>query len=169
MKHLFAATALTLSITLSACAGFQPMHGTQASKTAFSDMAIVMGEGKDEGDRAAGYLIRQRLADRMSVSETPTYQLIIEPSVRQVGLGLSGQDFATRFDRLVKAQWTLTKTEDGSTVARGRTESTATYSADRDPYRLLSTSGEATDRAARALADKLLTEVALEIAALPTP
>lgn len=145
------------------------MHGTQASETAFSDMAIVMGDGKDEGDRAAGYLIRQRLADRMSVSESPTYQLIIEPSVRQVGLGLSGQDFATRFDRLVTAKWTLTKTEDGASVARGRTESTATYSADRDPYRLLSTSDEATDRAARELADKLLTEVALEIAALPAP
>lgn len=145
------------------------MHGTQASKAAFSDMAVIMGDGKDEGDRAAGYLIRQRLADRMSVSETPTYQLIITPSVYQIGLGLTGQDFATRFDRLVRADWTLTKTKDGATVAQGRTESTATYSADRDPYRLLSTSDEATDRAARELAGKMLTQIALEIAAVPTP
>jgi hypothetical protein len=63
----------------------------------------------------------------------------------------------------------LRKTEDGSIVASGRSQSTATYSADRDPYRLQSTSDEATERAARALADKILTEVSLEIAALPTP
>ena len=169
MKHLFVATALTLSLTLSACAGFQPMHGTQGAQTAFSDMSVIMGEGSDEGDRAAGYLIRQRLADRMSTNETPTYQLTIEPSVRQIGLGLSGQDFATRFDRLVRAKWTLTRAKDGEIVARGSADSTATYSADRDPFRLLSTADEATERAARAVADELLSDIALEIAKFPTP
>jgi LPS-assembly lipoprotein len=169
MKHLFAATALTLSLTLSACAGFQPMHGTQGAQTAFSDMSVIMGEGENEGDRAAGYLIRQRLADRMSKNEKPTYQVIIKPSVRQIGLGLSGQDFATRFDRLVGANWTLTRAKDGQVMARGSAGSTATYSADRDPYRLLSTADEATKRAARAVADELLSDIALEIAALPTP
>jgi hypothetical protein len=169
MKHLFAATALTLSLTLSACAGFQPMHGTPGAQAAFSDVAVIMGAGSDEGDRAAGYMIQQRLADRMSKSDKPTYQLTIDPWVKQIGLGLSGQDFATRFDRLVRAKWTLTKTKDGEIVASGRAESTATYSADRDPYRLLSTADEATNRAASAVADKLLTEIALEIAALPAP
>ena len=169
MKHLFAATALTLSITLSACAGFQPLHGTQSAQAAFSDMSVIMGEGSDEGDRAAGFLIQQHLADRMSPNDKPTYQLIIEPSVKQIGLGLSGQDFATRFDRLVRAKWTLMQTKDGKIVARGSADRTATYSADRDPYRLLSTSEEATKRAAQAVADELLSDIASEIAALPTP
>jgi len=169
MKHLFVASALALSIPLASCAGFQPMHGTAASQTAFSDMAVTVGDGKDEGDRAAGYLIRQRMADRMSVNDKPTYQLLVQPNAQRIGLGLTGQDFATRFDGLVIAEWTLRKTADGSVVATGRSQSTATYSADRDPYRLQSTSDEATERAARALADKILTEVALEIAGLPTP
>ncbi|MGJ8560557.1 MAG: LPS assembly lipoprotein LptE [Litorimonas sp.] len=167
MKHLFTAAAFALSIPLASCAGFQPMHGTQSTQTAFTDMSVTVGDGKDEADRQAGYLIRQRLADRISASDTPTYELIIEPSAKRVGLGLTGEDFATRFDRLVSAKWTLLKREDGSVIAKGRTQSTATYSADRDPYRLQSTSNEATDRAARELADKLLTDVALELAELP--
>ncbi|GHA86714.1 hypothetical protein GCM10009069_07420 [Algimonas arctica] len=168
MKQLFTATAFALSIPLVGCAGFQPMHGTQSAQTAFSDMSVTVSDGKDEGDREAGYLIRQRLADRISAPEKPTYQLLIEPTAQRIGLGLTSGDFASRYDRLVSAKWTLRKSEDGAIVARGQTQSTATYSADRDPYRLQSTSNEATDRAARELADKLLTEVALELAELPT-
>jgi len=85
----------------------------------------------------------------------------------RVGLGLTGEDRASRFDGLVVADWVLRKTEDGSLVAKGRSQSTATYSADRDPYRLQSTSDEAAKRAARATADKMLTQIALELAELP--
>lgn len=169
MKQLLAATALTLSITLASCAGFTPMHGTQATQAAFSDMSVEVGDGKDENDRAAGYLIRQRLADRISTSAKPSYHLVVRPSSQQIGLGLTGQDFATRFDGVVTAEWTLLKTTDQSIVASGRTKSTSTYSADRDPYRLLATSDEATQRAARDLADRMLTDIALELAELPTP
>lgn len=169
MKQLLSTAAFALSVPLLAsCAGFTPMHGTQSAQTAFSDMSITVGDGKDEGDRAAGYLIRQRLADRISANDKPTYQLLVQPSAQRIGLGLTGQDFATRFDGLVIAEWTLRKNEDGSILATGRTQSTATYSADRDPYRLQSTSDEATERASRELADKILTEVALKLAELPT-
>lgn len=167
MKHLFAATAFALSIPLAGCAGFQPMHGTQATQAAFSDMSLIVADGSDENDRAAGYIIRQRLADRITFSKTPTYTLIVNPSSNRVGLGLTGEDRATRFDGIVAAQWILQKSVDGSIVAKGRTQSTATYSADRDPYRLQATSEEGTERAARALADKLLTEIGLELAKLP--
>ena len=145
------------------------MHGTAASQAAFSDMAVTVTDGKDEGDRAAGFLLRQRLADRITSSDKPTYDLLIDPTSQRVGLGLTGQDFATRYDGVLTADWRLVKRADGSLVARGRTRSTATYSADRDPYRLQSTTDAANERAARELADMLLTEVALELAELPTP
>lgn len=167
MKHLFAVTAFALSIPLAGCAGFQPMHGTQATQAAFSDMSLIVSDGKDENDRAAGYTIRQRLADRITLSKSPTYLLIVNPASERVGLGLTGEDLATRFDGIVSAEWILQKTIDGSLVASGRTQSIATYTADRDPYRLQATADEGIDRAARALADKLLTEIALELAKLP--
>lgn len=167
MKQLLTATAFGLSITLASCAGFQPMHGTQSTQAAFSDMSLFVSDGKDENDRAAGYMIRQRLADRITLSKTPTYALVVHPGARRVGLGLTGEDRATRFDGVVTAEWILRKTDDGSVVAKGNTKSTATYSADRDPYRLQATTDEGTERAARALADKLLTEIALELAKLP--
>ena len=169
MKHLFTIAAFALATPLAGCAGFQPMHGTASSRAAFTDMAVNVSDGKDEGDRAAGFLIRQRLADRINPVAKPAYRLEIEPSARRIGLGLRGDDSASRFDGTVRADWRVTRIDDGSSVAKGRTESTATYSADRDPYRLQSTTDAAMERAARELADMLLTEVALELAELPTP
>ncbi|MEM7727746.1 MAG: hypothetical protein AAF311_00565 [Pseudomonadota bacterium] len=157
-------SAILLFVFLSACAGFQPMHGTAETQTAFSDMVVEVGDGGDEGDRMAGFLIRQRLADRMSRNDAPTYKLTIAPSSQRVGIGLTGQDFATRFDGVVTAEWSLVRLADGAQVASGRARSVATYSADQDPYRLQSTSDQATQRAARDVADQLLQQVALELA-----
>lgn len=169
MKHIFTIAAFALVTPLIGCAGFQPMHGTKATQTAFTDMAVTVGDGEDERDRAAGFLLRQYLAERIGIAEKPTYQLIIEPRGRQIGLGLTGQDFATRYDGTLIAEWSLNRTDDGTVVAGGRTQSTATYSANADPYRLQSTTDAATERAARDLTDRLLTEIALELGELPTP
>lgn len=166
MKHLLTACAFALSFTVAGCAGFQPMHGTASSKAAFNDMSVRVSDGESELDRAAGFLIRQRLSDRINESASPTYALVIEPKSQRVGLGLTGQNFATRFDGVLTARWTLQTLEDGETVANGTTVSTATYSADGDAYRLLSTADEATERAARELVDKLLLDVSFELADL---
>lgn len=167
MKHLFGIACLIVSTAVAGCAGFQPLHGTTAAQAAFSDMAVTVNDGQDEADRVAGFLIQQRLADRMGITEEPTYQLTIDPSSQRIGLGLTAQDFATRFDGVVTARWKLTKRDDGSVLASGTSRSTATYSTDRDPYRLQSTSDEATKRASRDVADRVLADVALEIADLP--
>lgn len=164
MKHLLTACAFALSFTVAGCAGFQPMHGTASSKAAFADMSVLVSDGDSELDRAAGFLIRQRLSDRITEAASPTYMLLIEPSSQRIGLGLTGQNFATRFDGVLTARWVLQTIKDGETVANGTTISTATYSADGDAYRLLSTADEAAERAARELADRLLLEVSFELA-----
>lgn len=171
MRQLLSTTAFSLLATLgvsalTGCAGFQPMHATSAGQATFSDLALEVGSGSDEKDRLAGFLIEKRLEDRISTSASPTYRLVISPTSQRIGIGLTGEDFATRFDGVVTASWRLVKRSDGKAVASGRARSVATYSADRDPYRLQVTSDQATERAARSVADELIRQVSLELSKL---
>ena len=174
MRSLFSTTAFVLASAvgvsaLTACAGFEPMHGTAENRTAFSDMSVDVSNGSDENDRLVGFLIRQRLADRISPNSKPKYRLMITPGASRVGIGLTGQDFATRFDSVVTANWQLVRQSDGERVASGRARSVATYSADRDPFQLQTTTDQAMERASRIVADELLTQVALELAETKDP
>ena len=153
----------TLALLLSGC-GFTPMHGTVGGSQAFSNVVIVMGEGEDENDREAGFLLRQHMTDRIGDPASALYTLEIDPRVRQVGLGLTGQDRATRFDSVLTARWTLRDAKTGDPVDRGQARGVATFSADRDPYRLFATNDAAVERVSRDVADTLLSDVALAIA-----
>ncbi|MGB6228540.1 MAG: hypothetical protein WBF53_00250, partial [Litorimonas sp.] len=159
MKQLLATALLVAGLSaLTACAGFQPLHATTAGQTAFDRMSVDVTDGDDEADRAVGFLVRQRLADRMGAPDgrPQPYTLTVEPRVLRIGLGVSDEDRATRFDSQVRASWTLLATSDGSTIAQGRSDRTSSYSASRDPYQLLTTTDQANQRAAREVADELL-------------
>ena len=164
MRALFLASALLLS----AC-GFTPLHGTAAGQQTFNQIGVTVGDGQDENDRAAGFLLRQRLADRLDAPAEPRYLLDVEPRVRQIGLGLTGQDRASRFDSSMEARWELRDAATGELVEKGRTRGTATFSADRDPYRLLSTNEAAVQRVSAQIADDILASVALALAETPSP
>ena len=173
MRSLFSTIAFLLSAVmgagaLSACAGFQPMHASAPGKATFSDVSLDVASGKDENDRLAGFLIEKRLEDRISPRPGAGYTLMITPASQRIGIGLTGQDFATRFDGIVTASWRLLKNSDGKAVAAGRARSVATYSADRDPYRLQVTTDQAMERAARAVADELIKQVSVELAQIDT-
>lgn len=164
MKKLLTTALIAIApLALTACAGFQPLHGNAATQAILSDMSLNMGEGKDEADRAVGYMIRQALRDRIRFDATPQYQLVVNPEVTRIGLGLTGDDFASRFDSRVQADWTLFRTADGATLAQGRATSLATYSAQQDPYLLQTAADAANERGARAVADEVLQQVALEL------
>jgi LPS-assembly lipoprotein len=169
MKLILTLLSLCLATTLSACAGFQPLHATSGAQTVFADMQVDVANGGDEGDRLAGFTIRQRLTDRTRADDNPAYLLSVSPRSSRVGIGLTGQELATRFDGVVTADWRLTKRDDGREVASGRVRSVTTYSADQDPYRLQTTADRATERAARDVADQLLQQVALELTPKTAP
>jgi LPS-assembly lipoprotein len=169
MKQLLLALALTAPLGLGACAGFQPMHATAESQIVFNDLTVMVEDGEDEGDRELGYMIRQRLADRIAVNgEDASYLLVVEPRLRRVGLGLTAFDQASLFDSIAQARWTLTSSEDGSVIARGRVQGEVSYSASRDPYQLLITTEQANERAANEAASKLIDSVTNALAELPT-
>ncbi len=163
MKHLFVTAALALPTALTACAGFTPLNATPGGTAALHQLDVILDNGRDEGDRAAGFLIQQRMADRIAPNSEALYHVIIRPRAQRIGLGLTGQDFASRFDSIVTGEWSLIRTKDGAVVKRGRTQYTTSYSADRDPYRLLTASDDAVERAARKVADEILSEIALAL------
>ena len=162
------ALVLACALFLTAC-GFTPLHGTATGAQGFSGVSVSVSDGKDENDRAAGFLLRQRLEDRIGRAGSPRYTLDVEPVVRQVGLGLTGQDRASRFDSVFQARWVLRDAATGDLIESGTTRSTATFSADRDPYRLLASNEAAVQRVSARVADDVLAAVALALAGQTAP
>ena len=165
MKHL--ALALLSLPWLTAC-GFTPMHATPGGQAAFSDVALVVADGEDEQDRAAGFRFAQHMRARIGDVRAPRYQLSVTPEVSRLGLGLTAQDRATRFDRRFVASWVLTDAKTGTIIDRGRSVDTTTFTGDRDPYRLASNDDQSMRRITREVADDVLAEVALAISAHAT-
>ena len=169
MKHAIPTLLLALgtALPLSGC-GFTPLH-TQPSGTAtFEQLDISVSDGRDENDRAAGFALRQHMLDRTGgANPAAPYRLEIVPDVRRVGLGLTDLDRASRFDSVMRARWTLTESRTGRIVERGLLDGRASFSADRDPYRLLSTDQAAVDRVTRSVADDILVAVAVALAGQP--
>lgn len=168
MKQLAFALLLAAPLGLASCAGFQPMHATAEAQTVFNNLSVTVEEGDDEADRELGYMIRQRLADRIDVNgKGAPYRLVVEPSLQRAALGLTAFDQASRFDSVARARWQLVSTEDGKILDRGQVEGTASYSASRDPFQLLATTEQANERAANEAANKLINAVTRAVADLP--
>jgi len=71
---------LSLSaLALSAC-GFTPVHQSTANGSALQDIAITVEKGDDVTKNQTGFLLTQRLRDRMGDGgATPNYRLEITP------------------------------------------------------------------------------------------
>ncbi len=162
MKHLLIALTTAATLALSGC-GFTPMHATTGGQATFSDVALDVGAGKTEQDRAAGFAFAQHMRARIGDSSAPAYTLVVTPQIQRTGLGLTAQDRATRFDRRFIANWQLRDAKTDLLIARGRSEDTTTFTGDRDPYRLASNDDQSMRRITRVVADEVLAEVALAI------
>lgn len=167
MIRLLSLTFFT-AIFLSGC-GFKPMHATQAGQSSFNDVQLVVEAGEDEVDRLSGFELRQSLRDRIGTNPTARYTLTVDPRASRIPLGLTGLDRASRFDSRLSARWVLTETETSKQLASGTTDSTTTFAADNDPYRLNTTDNAARTRVAQDVADQLLVDLALYFADNPTP
>ena len=162
MKHLLITLSAAATLALSGC-GFTPMHATQGGQATFSNVALEVGDGKTEQDRAAGFAFAQHMRARIGDSAAPAYTLSVTPRIGRTGLGLTAQDRATRFDRNFTASWSLSDTATGTLIARGRSQDTTTFTGDLDPYRLASNDDQSMQRVTRVVADEVLAEVALAI------
>ncbi len=152
-------TALTASL-LSAC-GFTPMHGGSlgANSAKFEDISIQVNDGRDAGDKEAGFLVMQRLRDRIG-ENTGKHILELTPKLRRQRLGISADDVASRYDSILEVNYKLIDAKTGKILNRGKVKGTSTFGAPVDPYGIVAADNNAKQQTAKEVADRLLVKLA---------
>lgn len=156
-KILISAIALPL---LTAC-GFTPMHGTNlgANAAKFEDVSIRINDGRDAGDKEAGFLVMQRLRDRIG-ENTGNHILELTPKLRRQRLGISADDVASRYDSILEVSYKLLDAKSGKILDRGRVKGVSTFGAPTDPYGIVAANNNAKQQTAKEVADRLLVKLA---------
>ena len=158
MKKIFLAAAA--AALLSAC-GFTPMHspGLGANAAKFEDVSIQINDGRDAGDKEAGFLVMQRLRDRIG-ENTGKHILELTPKLRRQRLGISADDVASRYDSILEVNYKLLDAKSGKILERGKVKGTSTFGAPIDPYGIVAADNNAKQQTAKEVADRLLVKLA---------
>ncbi|WP_084169055.1 LPS assembly lipoprotein LptE [Hellea balneolensis] len=156
-KIIIAALALPL---LTAC-GFTPMHGSSlgANAAKFEDISIQINDGRDAGDKEAGFLVMQRLRDRIG-ENTGKHILELTPKLRRQRLGISADDVASRYDSILEVNYKLMDAKTGRILNKGKVKGTSTFGAPVDPYGIVAADNNAKQQTAKEVADRLLVKLA---------
>ncbi len=161
-KILLSALALPLLTApiLTGC-GFTPMHGTSlgANTDKFQDISIQINDGRDAGDKEAGFLVMQRLRDRIG-ENTGKHILDLTPRLRRQRLGISADDVASRYDSILEMDYKLLDAKSGKILERGKVKGISTFGAPIDPYGIVAADNNAKQQTAKEVADRLLVKLA---------
>ena len=156
-KALISLIALPL---LTAC-GFTPLHApTLASGgMSFEDVSIKITDGTDQGDKEAGFLVMQRLRDRIG-ENTGQHILTLTPTLNRTGFGVNSIDVASRYDSNVTVRYSLTDAKSGEILTNGTVTAISTFGAPLDPYGLIAADKSALQQTSKEAADRLLIKLA---------
>lgn len=145
---------------LTASCGFTPMHAPSGAAGAFGNMSVELGPDLRVDDKEAAFWVQQRLAERIGSQSGAAQILEVTPTARRSGIGVSGQDVATRYDLNMGLKYKLTDAKTGEVLDRGTVNSVSTYTATNDPYALIAAEKATTKQLASDTADRLLTRLA---------
>ena len=150
-----------LALPLLTACGFTPMHGTGlgANAAKFEDVSIQMTDGRDAGDKEVGFLVMQRLRDRIG-ENTGKHVLELTPQLSRSRLGISADDVASRYDSILSIDYTLTDAANGKILDSGSVSGTSTFGAPIDPYGVVAADNNAKQQIAKEVADRLLVKLA---------
>lgn len=153
-KALFVSFAL---VFMTAC-GFKPMHastGLGVSGIAFSDISV-----RTPGNEKIDFLVKQALRDRVGDNADAPYILQIRPKLSRDGIGIRGDDIASRYDLNLISLVELMDAKSGDILWTDTVKTISTYSAPQDPYATISAQNNATELVARNAAERILIALA---------
>lgn len=141
-----AALAFVSSLGLSAC-GFTPLYGDAGAGLSLSRIAVTT-----QDDRL-GYRVREQLEDALGrdAAQAPLWTLRATAVPSRRPLGRRIDDTATRYELIVRADWTLTPAAGGPPLTGTETVTTTYASADQ-PYAAIAAQQDGEERAAAELA-----------------
>jgi len=149
-----------------------------ASPLAGCGFAPVYGPGSVAGDlqnrlafrapdTAEGFRLRARLEDRLGRVERGDYLLVVELEIREVAIVITSSQDINRYNLPGIARWQLFEDGSDSAFASGRVETFTAYSAFGTTVASEEAREDARNRLAIALADLVITDLALRVQALP--
>ncbi len=156
MRTLF----ILFAFVLAGC-GFTPLHQSGADGTRLADVVVQLEKGQKVADNRAGFLLTQRLRDRIgNASSSSPYEIRITPSYKRQRLGLTDGDVASRYDVTVRASWVLVDKKTGKNLTRGNTSTVSTFGAPSGAYGVITADNVGVEQASKQTADKLVIELA---------
>ena len=152
--------ALTAALALAAC-GFEPLYdpaGPSAAVAGRVEVAVIPG--------TTGYLMRERLIERLGEGGSPTHRLAVDLRLTQVGVALTEDDVTSRFDVIGVADWKLVPLGGGVPAVAEEERAVSGYSAPTSAttsaFAILSARRDAEERLALVLADRIAQRIALD-------
>ena len=158
MRAIFASLAL---LGLSAC-GLQPMYagggnGAVARGLAAVDVPAIPG--------SAGWLVRNELVDRLGAGgDAPArYRLDVRLDDQLEGLGILGDDTASRERRTLRARYQLVDVANGEILLDATAGSDAGIDVVSSEYAVIAAEQTALENLSREVADRIVARIALRL------
>lgn len=154
-------TLLISVLALGAC-GFTPAYGPDGGAQRLQGrVGLTDPEGRD------GYLLNQRLQDRLGPPRSVAYGLTVQPTVKETGLGATADGFTTRYQLAGVARFALVDHASGKVLVEGSVNSFTGYSASGSTVATLTARKDAHQRLMVILADMVVDRLVLAASGLP--
>jgi len=152
------AFALAVLLTLTAC-GLQPLYGGGNGGSVATGLSTIKVAPIPE---RAGWLVRNALVDRLGAeSASPTYRLEVELDDNLTAFGIRGDSTATRERRTLRARYRLISISNGQVVLDATAGSDAGIDIVSSEYATVAAEQTAQERLAQAIADQMVSRLAL--------
>ncbi|WP_299147139.1 LPS assembly lipoprotein LptE [uncultured Tateyamaria sp.] len=145
-------TAL-LCLTLAAC-GFEPVYGPNGSGTALQNRVQI-----DPPNDREGFLLVQRLEERLGRAGDPAYRLAVSLSAALQSRAIDPDGDVRRFHLIGGANYTLTDTGTGAVIRSDRVNNFVGYSATGTNVATVAAQRDATQRLMTILADQIVLQL----------
>ncbi|MEP5759047.1 MAG: LPS assembly lipoprotein LptE [Litoreibacter sp.] len=145
---------LLLSLPALAACGFEPVYGTNGSSKNLRGSVLV-----DEPTGRDSFQMLEHLEKRLGRAQTPKYGLMIETTIEEEGLAISGSNNIDRFNLIGEANYTLRNLDTNKAVLADKVSTFTAYSASLQPVATLAAQRDARRRLMLALADRIVADL----------
>lgn len=146
-------SAFLLILALGAC-GFTPVYGPGGAGTALQNRVLV-----DQPDDRSGFLLVQRLEERLGRAGDPAYRLAVDLSLREEARAIDPDGDIRRFHLIGSATYTLTGSGSGTVVESATVDNFVGYSATGTAVATLAARRDAQERLMTILADQIILQL----------
>lgn len=160
MKPFLVPGLIAAALTLSGCAGFQPLYAQPGVVKGLAAIQVQAPEGR------TGYLMRQHLDDAFAKdhSAAPAYTMELSLGEARFPRGVRIDNTATRYEYVLTAAYVLKSAPSGAVAKNGSVRVELTYDSADQPYASISAQQDAQDRAAEEAARRIEMELAVWLA-----